>query len=116
LFFALMAVVAAAAFAAGFTDADYAYLRDHWGLKRDGTAAKNLTAAEQAELHRLINDPFTETGRTPSKTRSAIILSKSRCAPIGRAPALARTPRARTTSGKADRRSQLHLMSLGRHR
>jgi hypothetical protein len=54
---AAVILAAAAAFAAGLTDADRAYLREHWGVKQDGTVVRNLTAAEQAELHRLINDP-----------------------------------------------------------
>jgi len=47
----------ATAFAAGFTDGDFAYLRNHWGLKRGDTVVKNLTDEEKSELHRLINDP-----------------------------------------------------------
>jgi hypothetical protein len=58
LFLALTMLTAAAAFAAGLTDADLTYLHDHWGLKRDGTVVKNLTAAEQVELDSLINDPI----------------------------------------------------------
>lgn len=50
-------IIAAMAFAADFTETDYAYLRNHWGLKREDSVVKNLTAAEKTELHRLINDP-----------------------------------------------------------
>lgn len=53
-------LVATAAFAAGLSDSDYGYLKDHWGLKRDGDVAKNLTATEQAKLHDLINDPLNK--------------------------------------------------------
>jgi len=56
LFF-MLAILSTAALAGGMTNADHAYLREHWGLKQDGTVVKNLTDAEQAELHRLINDP-----------------------------------------------------------
>ena len=53
----LLILVGVSAFAAGLTDADYGYLLDHWGMRKDGTVAKNLTAGEQAKLHELINDP-----------------------------------------------------------
>ena len=56
-FLAAALLTAMTAFAADFTESDYAYLRNHWGLKRDDTVVKNLTATERAELHRLINDP-----------------------------------------------------------
>lgn len=52
---ALLAAVSV--FAATLTDNDYRYLRAHWGLDRNGEVAKALTAAEQAKLHELINDP-----------------------------------------------------------
>ena len=45
------------AFAADFTNGDYAYLRGHWGLKRSDTVVKNLTIEEKTKLDRLINDP-----------------------------------------------------------
>lgn len=57
LSFAAALLAVTTAFAAEFTDRDYAYLRNHWGLRRDGIVVKNLTSDEKAKLHGLINDP-----------------------------------------------------------
>jgi len=54
---AALLLVATTAFAAGFTDSDVAYLRDHWGLKRTDPAVANMAPDQMAKLHALINDP-----------------------------------------------------------
>lgn len=54
---AVMIMVASAALAASLTQSDHRYLRDEYGLAPDSELIKDLSAAEQAKLHDLINDP-----------------------------------------------------------
>jgi cytochrome c553 len=56
--FLLALLVADSAFAAGLTADDYVYLKVHWGLQRGGEVARTFSSEEQAQLHKLINDPL----------------------------------------------------------
>lgn len=53
----VMGMAAPAALAAGLSDNDYRILLADFGLTQQGWMIRNMTADEQSDLHRIMNDP-----------------------------------------------------------